>query len=90
MISNGEGCPGKSRHMRVRWHFISELLDIKFIEDEHVQTNLMIADLLTKPMGGQKFRELRGQLMNFQIDEDEVNEEDGSDGEVEGSDEEIN
>ena len=69
MIRNGEGCPGKSRHMRVRWHFIRELLDDKFIKCEHIETNLMVADVLTKPMGGAKFREFRRIMMNYDLEE---------------------
>ena len=78
MISNGEGCPGKSKHMRVRWHFISELMEDNFIKCEHLDTNLMIADLLTKPMGGAKFRDFRGRIMNCLIDEEEMEESDES------------
>ena len=80
MIHNGEGFPGKSRHMRVRWHVVSELLDSNFIQCQHIDTNLMIADLLTKPMGGSKFREFRRTIMNCDVD--------GSDSE--GSDDQIN
>ena len=76
MIANGEGCPGKSRHMRVRWHFISELMEDGFIKLEHVDTNLMVADLLTKPMGGQKFRAFRGMIMNFEIDDGDSEQSD--------------
>jgi hypothetical protein len=78
MIRNGEGCPGKSRHMRVRWHFFRELLDDNFIKCEHIDTNLMVADVLTKPMGGAKFREFRRIMMNYDLEEveDENTEED--------------
>jgi hypothetical protein len=69
MIRNGEGCPGKSRHLRVRWHFIRELLEDNFIKCEHIDTNLMVADVLTKPMGGAKFREFRRLMMNYDLED---------------------
>ena len=78
MISNGEGCPGKAKYMRVRWHFVSELMENNFIRCEHLQTNLMIADMLTKPMGGAKFREFRGRIMNCLVDEEESEESEES------------
>ena len=72
LISNGEGCPGKSRHMRVRWHFISEMIENNYLRYEHIDTNLMVADILTKPMGGSKFRELRGIMMNCLVTDDDA------------------
>ena len=72
LISNGEGCPGKSRHMRVRWHFISEMIESNYLRYEHIDTNLMVADILTKPMGGSKFRELRGIMMNCLVTDDDA------------------
>lgn len=64
IIHNGEGYSGKNRHMRVRFGFISELLKQNRIAIEHLPTDIMIADLLTKPIGGHKFRRLRDLLLN--------------------------
>jgi hypothetical protein len=64
LIANGEGFSGKSRHMRVRWHFIHEMLMANQIEIRHVVGDDNPADLLTKPMGGLRFRRLRKMILN--------------------------
>ncbi len=54
-------------------------MDDKFIKCNHIDTNLMIADLLTKPMGGAKFREFRRTIMMNYDMEDMLNEESDED-----------
>ena len=63
IIHNGEGYSGKNRHMRVRFGLISELLKDKQISIVHLPTEEMVADLLTKPIGGNIFRKLRDLLL---------------------------
>ena len=48
----GEGYGGKSKHFRVRYHFIKELIEAGILEIEYCPTKSMIADILTKPMTG--------------------------------------
>jgi hypothetical protein len=75
IIANGEGFSGKSRHMRVRWHFITELIESGFIKTEHVPTLDNKPDLFTKPMGGSLFRELRRMITNSEYeDEDDASD----------------
>jgi len=64
MIANGAGFSGKSRHMRVRWHFVHEMLDEGLIRIVHVPGDDNPTDLLTKPMGGKRFRRLRSMILN--------------------------
>ncbi len=67
--------------MRISWHFIRELLDDNFIKCEHIETNLMVADLLTKPMGGAKFKEFRRIMMNYDlvdVENEETEEDDNN------------
>ncbi len=54
------------------------MLDDTFIKCDHIGTNLMIADMLTKPMGGAKFREFRRIIMTYDMEETlgEVSDED--------------
>ena len=78
IITNGEGFSGKSRHMRVRWQFVTELIEEKFIKIDHVNTLVNLPDLFTKPMGGIRFRELRRLILNMEH-EDGLNEEDMED-----------
>jgi hypothetical protein len=52
----------RSKHIDVRFHFIRNcILDGK-MEVEHVRTEEQLADILTKPLGCDKFCELRVQL----------------------------
>ena len=60
----GEGFSGKSRHMRVRYQFICELVDSGEIKIVHCPTEYMRADLLTKVMGGNKFLNQSSSLLN--------------------------
>jgi len=74
IIANGEGFSGKSRHMRVRWNFVTELIEEGAIRTEHVDTNENRTDLFTKPMGGNKMRYLRSLVLNAEPDVDSVGE----------------
>ncbi|MFN9910640.1 MAG: Ty1/Copia family ribonuclease HI [bacterium] len=64
LIANGAGFSGKSRHMRVRWHFVHEMLEEGLIKIVHVPGDDNPTDLLTKPMGGKRFRRLRSMILN--------------------------
>jgi hypothetical protein len=65
ILTNGEGYSGKNRHMRVRYGYLTELLNSGVITIQHMPTEEMTADLLTKPIGGNVFRKLRAKLLNF-------------------------
>lgn len=65
ILTNGEGYSGKNRHMRVRYGYLTELLNSGVITIQHMPTAEMTADLLTKPIGGKVFRKLRAKLLNF-------------------------
>jgi hypothetical protein len=65
ILTNGEGYSGKNRHMRVRYGYLTELLQSGVITIQHMPTEEMTADLLTKPIGGNVFRKLRAKLLNF-------------------------
>jgi hypothetical protein len=56
----------KGKFFRVRYNFIKELLDSGIIELQRCPSNLMLADLCTKPIGGQAFRDKRDNLLNVQ------------------------
>jgi hypothetical protein len=48
----GEGMGGKAKHFRVRYHFLSELINDGELVLVYCNTLNMIADFLTKPMTG--------------------------------------
>ena len=58
LATRGEGFDGKSRHMRVRYHYIAEQIANGEIDIRYLETTKMVADLLTKPGGGSNFADL--------------------------------
>ena len=65
IAKGGEGYGGKSRHMRVRYQYLCEMSEDGVITFVHCPTDRMIADLCTKPIGGNQFRYLRSKLLNI-------------------------
>ena len=55
LANRGEGFDGKSRHMRVRYHYIAEQVANGEIDIQHLETTKMVADILSKPGGGSNF-----------------------------------
>jgi len=54
----------KSRHIHIRHHFIRDCVAQKSICIEHLATDKMLADFLTKPFGPKKHVLFRDQLFN--------------------------
>jgi hypothetical protein len=48
----------RSKHIRVRYHFIRGCLEEGSIKASYINTKDQLADLLTKPLGRIKFLEL--------------------------------
>ena len=64
MTEKGDSTEKKAKHMRVRFAFIKEHIEKKDISLVYIPTGEMVADALTKPLCGKKFREFRSQLLN--------------------------
>ena len=64
MGTKGQGSFKKSKHVDIRYFFISEKIASGIIKLKYVPTKLMVADILTKPLQGKLLRDLRGNLMN--------------------------
>jgi hypothetical protein len=62
LAKGGEGLSGKSKHFRVRYHFLKELIDEGKLILTYVSTDAMVADVLTKPMSGENFAYYETQL----------------------------
>jgi len=65
MIKNGMSKSDRTRHMNVRYFWTKERIDSGDIEIVYTPTDDMIADILTKPLQGDKFRILRQLLLNW-------------------------
>jgi hypothetical protein len=55
LVTKGGGNP-RTRHLKARQFMVKELCDNKEIEVVFTRTSEMIADVLTKPLGGENFR----------------------------------
>lgn len=65
VIKKGKSTSMNSRHVNIRYFFAKDRADNKEIEIEYKKTDEMVADILTKPLQGKKFLELRKTLMNL-------------------------
>ncbi len=61
---NGKALSGKrTRHINIRYFFISDWVNMKEISIGWCPTKKMIADFMTKPLQGSPFRNLRDYIM---------------------------
>ena len=68
METNGRKSPGKrSRHLHIRFFFVIDQKEKGNINIEFCPTDQMIADYMTKPLHGKKFKKFRQEIMNLPI-----------------------
>jgi len=64
MEKNGKSSSGKiTRHINIRYFFITDQVNKKEISIEWCPTKDMVADFMTKPLQGSHFRRLRNIIM---------------------------
>jgi hypothetical protein len=63
IAEKGTGHIGQTKHMQKRYFFVKEHIDGGAVMLEHLPTDQMISDMLTKPIVGRRFRELKMKLM---------------------------
>ena len=67
--NNGRRSSGKrTRHIEIRYYFVTDNVKRKNIRIEYCPTEEMIADFFTKPLQGRQFRKLRRFIMNLPSD----------------------
>uniref|UniRef100_A0A0A9YCF4 Retrovirus-related Pol polyprotein from transposon TNT 1-94 n=2 Tax=Lygus hesperus TaxID=30085 RepID=A0A0A9YCF4_LYGHE len=54
----------KRKHIDVKYHFLKEKFDEKLMSIKYCPTDQQIADILTKPLGPNKFNEFKSKLVN--------------------------
>jgi hypothetical protein len=64
MIAKGRATSERTRHVHIRYFFVKDRVDAGEIVIEHMPTKSMVADILTKPLQGELFREMRDALLN--------------------------
>jgi hypothetical protein len=70
LAEKGRSTSDRTRHIHIRYYFVKDRIDSKEVRIEYMQTGLMLADLLTKPLQGELFRRLRNQLLNWDDEQD--------------------
>ena len=56
----------RTRHLNVRYYFITDRINKGELKVEHCPTQDMLADLFTKPLLGSQFKRLRALVLNIQ------------------------
>jgi len=64
MIQKGRIGGDNTRHISIRYYFVTDRVGAKEVKFAYLRTEDMVADLLTKPLQGKQFRKLRSLLMN--------------------------
>jgi hypothetical protein len=63
---NGKASSGKrTRHFDIKYFYVTDLIDRKEVRIEYCSTETMIADYMTKPLTGGKFKLFRDRIMNL-------------------------
>ena len=62
-IKNGRSFNAKTKHIKLKFYFIKQFFDDGEFELQYCPTDQMIADILTKPIQGKLFFELRAKLL---------------------------
>ena len=66
MECNGRNaCTGNSRHIHIRYFFVTDRIAKGEFSVKHCPTLLMIADFFTKPLQGALFRKFRDIIMGY-------------------------
>jgi hypothetical protein len=75
LATNGRWSSSKrTKHIKSRYFFVKDRIEQGDLEIQHMPTEKMWSDILTKPKQGKAFREMRGMLMNVTEDYDDEKE----------------
>jgi len=66
LAEKGYSTNSKTRHIAIRYFFVKDRIDAGEVALEHLPTEQMLADMLTKPLQGTLFRKLRSELLNWE------------------------
>ena len=65
LIKNGKSNSDRTRHIGIRYFFISDRVTSNELFIEYMPTEEMLADVLTKPLQGMLFKKLSDKLLNW-------------------------
>ena len=58
---------GRTKHIAVKHFWVRELVNAGTIKLRHIDTDCNVADVLTKPLVGQKFRTFRAAILGHTL-----------------------
>ena len=67
LISNQRPTSQRTMHIDIRYFFIRERKEMHNYEVKYISTDKMTADVLTKPLQGEKFIQLKNDMMGIRI-----------------------
>lgn len=62
---NGRSKSARTRHIAIRYFFVKDRIDSGEVVVEHMPTESMLADIMTKPLQGELFRRMRSWLLGM-------------------------
>ena len=65
LASKGKSTSSRTKHIAIRYFWIKERIDSGELKVEHMPTQDMLADLLTKPLQGELFIKLRDSVLGY-------------------------
>jgi Reverse transcriptase (RNA-dependent DNA polymerase) len=65
LAEKGKSTSARTRHVAIRYFFVKDRIESGEIEIEYLPTEVMRADIMTKPLQGELFREMRARLMGM-------------------------
>jgi hypothetical protein len=68
-VNGRQSSTKRTRHMNLRYFFISDYIKNGDISIEYCDTNNMLADYFTKPLQGKIFLKLRNDIMNLDLND---------------------
>ena len=64
---NGKKSNGiQTRYLKIRYFFLTDQVEKNKVKIEYCPTENMIADYMSKPLQGKKFKEFRKQILNME------------------------
>jgi hypothetical protein len=63
--AQGKGTFKRTKHIKVRYFWLKDLIDVGVLVMSYVPTAEMVSDLLTKPLIGSKFRYLLSKMLGW-------------------------
>ncbi|CAN0452523.1 unnamed protein product [Ectocarpus fasciculatus] len=65
MLSNGSGSNERTRHINIKFFFAHDRIEKGEVVVKYMPTDDMLADMLTKPIQGEKFKLMRNRILGI-------------------------